>query len=332
MNHGFEAFNDFGHVLVSNEFHSLHWFGDAELIKHEQVKSTHGGYRHLTYRIESLVPFIPFITIPTEDYYGIAGIRRMNDGKNGWVVDVIASGTSNGEPRMLCFADVNAFWPPPERYGLVVTDANGQTAFDSRARPLVVTNAGDVRPREEIYTRSVSLDPKHCGSCSSGCGSAMRPNQHNTYNWLFQEEEPAFFFPALGTGFRMEGADKKKEKTDWYGKVTIKLWVSVYWAFYRTGIRRRNDNLECGWVTVDSGCASDYKKKTSWGFGGIFTIIGIVAGGFGGILTGIALDYLISGALKDSASVEGGSGPDSSYTTSTKTVSVMVTDASIYRR
>ena len=330
MSYGFEAINDFGHVLVSSEFHNLHWIGDARVVGHEQVLSSHGGFRHITYRIPAIDAPIPFITLPNSDYYGVAGVRRVSDGAHAWEIDVVASGTSKVEPRMLCFVDADNVWPPAEQYGFVVKDAQGETAFDSRARPLVVTNAGQVRPRGGIYSRSVSLNAKYCRSSTS---SAMRPNRHNTYNWLFEEEEPAFFFPTLGTGFRMEGEEEDDESTNWYGETTVEVWVSVYWVFYRSAIRKRDGNLECGWIAVDHGCAYEYESASGWGFGGwLGAIIGLISGGIGGMLTGIVVEALISGYLHDTSSGGGGSGPDSSYTTNTKNTPIMVTDASLYQR
>ncbi|MBK5942701.1 hypothetical protein [Halorhodospira halophila] len=275
MSFGFTAVNDAGQVLVSSDSRTLHHLGEATYLGQMSGFNTHGGYRRFGYEVRSPVAPMPFFTMPTSDYYGIASIRESSSGI--WHVEIIRSGTGSARPEVHAFADVRAFAEPDEGWGMVVYDEDGGQTFDSRLQPLIITDTTMASPPSGVLGSAISgLSAKHCRSSNSSAGNQLQPTEQNRYWSPEVESEPAYFFSSMAQTYRegmFEDEDEYCEDIDAYGecvgRMVYEAWVSVYWAFYRSGIRRNGDYLEAGWITVDFGCVSDYEEETTFGIGGL---------------------------------------------------------------
>jgi hypothetical protein len=185
MSFGFEATNNNGKVLVSEQVRTLHFFAKAELL-YTTDNSFCGGSRIYIYGSGAPSVPIPFFTMPTDG--NSYGITRIFGSEAGWYIEVIhgvVSGLSSAlgpAPELYMFCDLTnrakpliqtgtvlepghydtywwgeTYWVP-DRYnpvyandnmGLVVYGPNGPTDvahFDSRFSPLVVIGGANVIP------------------------------------------------------------------------------------------------------------------------------------------------------------------------------------------
>ena len=79
MSFGFLATNNNNQVLVSSDTRNLHFIGKANYASVLDSFDTFGGMRRWLYRIEmplSVTP-LPFITMPTDNKYGISAVRNL---------------------------------------------------------------------------------------------------------------------------------------------------------------------------------------------------------------------------------------------------------------
>ena len=177
MSSGFLVLNNNNEILVSSDTRNLHFIGKAYL--HAILKSvnTYGGIRHWVFRIQSSVVPMPFFTMPTDDYYGVAAVR--NAGSNLWEIEVIRSGTSDTVPEIYVFADPRSIQASGTNYGLIVYHNDGTPSFDSRLRPLVVSGGGLVQPPSNPKIASVAaMSAKNCNSTGTASNS-LGPDSSN---------------------------------------------------------------------------------------------------------------------------------------------------------
>ena len=267
MTHGFVAYNNNNQVLVSSDTKNLHFVGKASF--YNTIKSTngYGGIRHWSFRIACNVTPMPFFSMPTEDYYGIAAVRQVSAGL--WEIEIIRSGTSDIKPEVYVFADPAGVTTRSTNYGAVVYNDSGEVAFDSRLRPLCVTGGVFVNPPSNPLLGS----PGNLSSqyCQSNPQASMGSDNRNTFSISEGSSKPIYFYPSIAQAEREFGYSyTSRECTgfDLYGfclgyqdKYT---WNSYYWAFYRSGIKRVGGYMFCGWIAVQYGCHWDYKDKGSF--------------------------------------------------------------------
>lgn len=170
MSFGFLVTNDNGQVLVSSETRNLHYIGKADL--HELVGSFdgYGGFREWSFRIQCNTTPVPFFTMPTEDFYAVAGVSSI--GGSLWDIRVIRSGTSAGNPEVFVFADPRGFINPPDSaYGMQVLRDDGTASFDSRRQPLAITGGGTIKPPSNPLAAPPSnITAKFCQGTYLGSG------------------------------------------------------------------------------------------------------------------------------------------------------------------
>lgn len=304
MTHGFIATNQNNEVLISSDTRNLHLLGKLTSPTVSNSSSAYGAYVELTYTIDSIVTPVPFFTMPTSDYYGIAGIKNTTG--NTWEIRVIRSGSSASYPEVYVFADPRAI-ASTEEYGMQVFRDDGSVAFDSRRRPLAVTGGTAVVHTSNPRSSIPGLSARYC---SSGAGhGGFTPNSENgPYSSPTMPTKPMFHYSSLAQAERQASYyDYDEECTGisygggciGYG-TTDEFW-SHYWAFYRGGIRQSGSNLYAGWIVVGGGCWwSTYSDSD---------FIGIDTGGGGG---------------------NGGQSPYSNETINLNSAAVIVGDASRY--
>ena len=269
MSHGFKAVNGNNQILISSDTRNLHLIGKAAGPTVTNSSSAYGGFKELTYTVNSRVTPVPFFTMPTGDYYGIVGVK--NTSGTLWEIVMIRSGTGTSYPEVYVFADPRAV-DSYDSHGMVVYRDDGTAAFDSRRMPLAVTNGTSVYPPSNPRVSIPGLSARSCGSGSDN--GAFTPDQENGFYVGSMPTKSMFHYSSLAQAERQGTWTYKDESCtgiDAYGAClgygTTDEGYSTYWAFYRGGIRRSGDNLYAGWICVLGGCY--YGNYSGSGFFGI---------------------------------------------------------------
>jgi hypothetical protein len=267
MTHGFLATNTSGQVLISSDTRNLHFIGKATLDRTIRSYNGYGGLRHWAFKIASTVVPVPFFSMPTADYYGVAAVREVS---GGWEIEIIRSGTSDTAPEVYVFADPRGTTERDSTYGMVVYNDDGTPSFDSRLSPLAITGGMSVAPPSNPLTVSVSgLSAKNCNSDPSG---SMGPNNYNSYSFSPSGTKPIYSYPSLAQAERQFGFSESEEECDGVGDgyggcVGVERnysWTSTYWAFYRGGIQAYGGELRAGWIACSFGCRWTYAVDSAF--------------------------------------------------------------------
>jgi hypothetical protein len=106
----------------------------------------------------------------------------------------------------------------------------------------------------------------------------LSPDAQESASIAVTDSKPMFFYPSLAQSqreFQFVETEEACDGLDAYGGcVGISreyTWVSNYWAFYRSAVRRVGSTLQCGWITVEYGCNWTYRKEKEFlgvGIGG----------------------------------------------------------------
>jgi len=199
MSYGFLATNNNNEVLISSDTRNLHFLGKYSSPTLTNSATAYGGFKELTYTITSSVIPVPFFDMPTNDYYGIVGIK--NTSGDNWEVKLIRSGTNSTYPSLYVFVDARGV-AATDDYGLIVYKDDGTVSFDSRRGPLVVTGGAAVtHPSNPLSTTISGLNDVECGSGTSH--SELTPdNESSAYNVGTLSSTPIFHYSSLAQAER----------------------------------------------------------------------------------------------------------------------------------
>jgi hypothetical protein len=286
MSTGFLALNNNNQVLVSSETRNLHFVGKVFASGIRNAFDSYGGCRIFTYLVNSAVPIVPFFTMPNNGYYGITAVRNV--GGITWEIEILSDVLIEPYPVVYVFADPRAS-EPTETHGMQVFMNDGSTSFDSRLRPLAITGGLSViQPVNPKPALPFGLEPRNCGSNVSYAGVAFAPDQWNAYPMPPLPVNTMYSYSSTAQAQRdamYSASERECDGVDTYGNCVGAerdyFWTSNYWAFYRGAIRRVDNEIWAGWVTVAFGCNWTYKKDSA--------LLGIGSGGASG--TGGAWPY-----------------------------------------
>jgi hypothetical protein len=257
MSHGFLALNNNNQILISSDTRNLHLVQKLTNPTVAASSTVYGGYVSLIYQATCSVTPVPFFTMPTNDFYGIAGISSPSPGV--WNINLIRSGNSETYPEMYVFADPRAV-SATDAHGMQVFRDDGTPAFDSRRNPLAVTGGISVTHPSNPRSSIPGLDSRYCSS-GSGHGGFTPDGVSSAFDVSYMPSKPMFHYSSLAqaerqasyysydedcTGFSVYGACLGYETSDEY-------W-SHYWAFYRGGIKASGQSIFSGWIVVNGGC------------------------------------------------------------------------------
>lgn len=270
MTYGFLALNNNNQVLVSSDTRNLHLVAKLSAPSVTDSSSAYGGFVELTYTVTCLVTPVPFFTMPTGDYYGIAGIKNTTG--NTWEIRIIRSGTGGSYPEVYVFADPRAV-QSTEVYGMQVFRDDGTAAFDSRRSPLAVAGGTAVVHTSNPRSSIPGLSARGCSS-GSDHGGFTPDSESGAYGISTMPNKPMFHYSSLAQAERQASYYDKDESCTGFdygaciGYSTTDEYWSHYWAFYRGGIRRASSNVYAGWITVRGGCWwSSYSDSDFVGIG-----------------------------------------------------------------
>lgn len=271
MSHGFLALNNNNQVLISSETRNLHLVSKLTSPSVSDSSSAYGGFVQLDYTVSCPVPPVPFFTMPTNDYYGIAGITETSSGN--WRIRIIRSGTSSTYPEVYVFADPRAV-SSADTFGMQVFRDDGTAAFDSRRNPLAITGGTSVSHPSNPRSSIPGLGARYCSS-GNGHGGFTPDSENGPYSVGYMPAKPMVHYSSLAQAERQASYYDKQEDCsgfDVYGAclgyaTTDEFW-STYWAFYRGGIRRSVNSFYGGWIAVNGGCWwSTYSDSSFIGIG-----------------------------------------------------------------
>ena len=256
MTYGFLALNNNNEVLVSSDTRNLHLVAKLAAPAVTNTSTAYGGFVELTYTVECAVAPVPFFTMPTGDYYGIAGIKNTTG--ITWEIRIIRSGTSGSYPEVYVFADPRAV-VSSEAFGMQVFRDDGSASFDSRRSPLAVTGGTAVSHTSNPRSSIPGLSARYCGSGNTN-GGFTPDSENGPYGVGSIPNKPMFHYSSLSQAEREAAYYDKDESCNGFdygfcvGYSTTDEFWSHYWAFYRGGIRQSGNNLYAGWVVVNGGC------------------------------------------------------------------------------
>lgn len=292
MTHGLLITNNNNQVLVSSDTRNLHFIGKYTSPTLDASTDFYGGMRRFTYRVTCNVTPVPFFTMPTEDFYGITGIRNVSGDQ--WDIEMLRSGTGAGYPELYVFSDPRGK-TPPSGFGMQVLASDGTPAFDSRLKPLAISGGTAVtHPSNPRPTFPYGMNAKYCGDLGATAGTFFEPTESNVFELGGAlPSKPMYHFCSMAQAEReamFYQSDDDCLGVDAYGACfgygTDYQWWSYYWCFYRGGIKRTDlaqwyqwnltwvPGIEAGWIPCYFGCHWNYEKDNS--------LAGIGVGGSGG--------------------------------------------------
>lgn len=269
MSFGINAYNDSNEVIISSELKNLHFITKLSTPTSSDGQTTSFGSRWIhTYTVTNCptVP-VPFFNMSANEEVGITAIKTGAT-TNSWEIEVL---TNNVTPVLYIFADATAV-SSNDTQGIIVYNADGTAAFDSRARPLAVNDTLiTTAPSSPISSFSASgLDCKYCNSNGNSTHSSQyTPNTSVNYATTLPEK-PMFFYFSLAQCEREASftcGEEECDGVDAYGNCVgakrLYSWTSTYWAFYRATLSYPNTasvNLQytmyaydCAWTSSTDG-------------------------------------------------------------------------------
>jgi len=267
MSFGLTALNDNNEVIISSELKNLHFIDKLTTpISSNSTTTGFGGIKIHIYRVNNCptIP-VPFIHMAVNEEAGVTAVRNIDS--TTWDIEVL---TNNHNPDVYVFADASAV-SATNNHGLIVYNADGAEAFDSRARPLAVTNATNITPPSSPRSpfSPGGLDAKFCNSNGNSThSSGWTPNTSNDTS-LTLPAKPMFFYFSLGQAeleasyfANEEECDGASVKGNCVGFVRRYSWTSTYWAFYRATISYPNTStLRSQWTTYAYDCHWQYSTN-----------------------------------------------------------------------
>ena len=180
---------------------------------------------------------------------------------------------SNQSPDVYVFADPSAI-SASDTYGFQVKNTSGVATFDSRMRPLQISDTINIT--HPTTASSASASGLSARNCSSDHSSNFAPSVTSDHTTLTQPNKPMFFFRSLSQRHHEQSVTEAVEcdgvdvggKVGCVGVERTYNWRSTYWAFYRCALKRTsNTNLRAGWITNQHACY--HSRSTDSSFFGV---------------------------------------------------------------
>ena len=173
-------------------------------------------------------------------------------------------------PEIFVFADPGSAPEPHEDEGLIVRSSDGITVFDSRIRPLLITDTTDVsQPSSPVSINCSSLKSDSSKDNFQNHGPVFTPTATSTKS-LNYTSSPAFFYNSKTMAEKECSRTSTETKSDLFNFREVEIRHNTkYWAIYKGGIgRHANANtMTSGYVTVAAGAYYQAVESVSYLFG-----------------------------------------------------------------
>lgn len=257
--------NRFGNVIISSFTKNLHLFERLSSATQTYASTFAGGcyiWEYTTNLSTAYTPS-PFFTIPGGGNQYV-GISRVYESGGRWKVEVISN--VNNRPELYIFTEAAAA-PSYGDFGFSVRDRNGSVTFDSTKAPLVVSGEYNA-----FNMNSTPSSPSSSGLSARDGASNGNATMSSTFtptggtNLSRSNPLPSkpiyqyFSTPQAQRSVTLNETRSDCSIVDVYGACigvyTNEVWVSRYWAYYRTGI----NGSRCKWITREYNAGYNYNK------------------------------------------------------------------------
>jgi hypothetical protein len=305
MAYGFSAINTNGKLLITDNMENLHFvgkptlqgndsasenydtfpqYGDASTYDSTAEGTFSDAFDDLDGRIIFTYTFThagtPLVFIKPTDYSRWHAVLTQSVSGTTWTIKVIASGTSTSNPPVLyCFVNAENSTGSSDNYGLIVYQANGDRAFDSRYSPLAVTGGGTITPPSDP-TNSAGTPTQtgaHNSSSVHGWNYATldhdfrSTNRYNSQTISGTYTNLMFSAPSIAQAvYERVMLGYKPSNIPWYegGGTQDHYSTATWWVFYRNTFRIRNGYFDAGWTNLLAGYAFSSNHEGGGWFGG----------------------------------------------------------------
>lgn len=173
-------------------------------------------------------------------------------------------------PEIFVFADPGSAPEPHEDEGLIVRSSDGITVFDSRIRPLLITDTTDVsQPSSPVSINCSSLKSDSSKNNFQNHGPVFTPTATSTKS-LNYTSSPAFFYNSKTMAEKECSRTSTETKSDLFNFRSVEIRHNTkYWAIYKGGIGRNAsaNTMTSGYITVAAGAYYQAVESVSYLFG-----------------------------------------------------------------
>ncbi len=186
--------------------------------------------------------------------------------------DVNAYNTG-GSPELYIFSEPPAAPTPHDDYGVQILSPQGVPVFDSRSRPLIITDTANIsHPTDPVTPSCGSLKGNSWGGNFQSHSSEFTPTGSSTIS-LTTTATPAFLYNTKVQSHRECVRTETETESDTLGLTSRTYYhTTKYWALYKGGIARTDSNtssIAAKYITVERGAYYQVRKVNSYIFGAV---------------------------------------------------------------
>ena len=175
-----------------------------------------------------------------------------------------------GAPELYIFSEPPSAPTPHGDHGMQILSNVGVTVFDSRSRPLLITDTANIsHPSNPITPSCGGLKANSWGGNFQSHSSQFTPTGSSTIS-LTTSAAPAFFYNTKVQSHRECIRQQTETESDTLGLTTRKYYhTTKYWALYKGGIARTNNNtssIAAKYICVERGSYYAVTKVNSINF------------------------------------------------------------------
>lgn len=244
-----------GSIVVTNSYSSGAFVALANPV-------VAGGYTYTRDTVDATI---------TEDYI-MFGVKRYGPydpadfpSTAGWDVTNI--------PELFIFSKPSAAPTPHGDHGVQILSTAGATVFDSRTKPLMI------RDTASFTMPSLAVSSVNCSSLKANSWGGNFQNHSSQFTptalgtvTLATGSLPAFFYNTKVQCHQECKRDETEKESDTLGLSSRTYYhTTKYWGLYKGGIVRQDGNtstIKTRYITVDKGAYYQYRKVSSYLFGG----------------------------------------------------------------
>jgi hypothetical protein len=279
MTDGILVKNNTGHILISSDVKSLHYFGKADYVSTPLTGLTdfpnYGGSNDalsgrciIRYRI--LTSYTPLFFIRPSDYTRFHGIINQWQDGSYWYVDVIQSGGTEDRPDVHVFIEPTSMTPTGD-HGILTKLSDGNTAFDSRLKPLAITYAAGVQPPTDPTDGSglPGSTSGHPWNYASNDHDFTCDDSYSSYasSTLNSNTDLMFSAPSTAQAVYSRTMYGYKNSCDTYSCQSH--WsTAIWWAMYHQAYKIDPGYVRAGWCVYAAGYYFYSAYESGGWFGG----------------------------------------------------------------
>ena len=178
-----------------------------------------------------------------------------------------------GAPELYIFSEPPSAPTPHGDHGMQILSTAGVTVFDSRSRPLLITDTANIsHPSTPVTPSCGSLKANSWGGNFQSHSSQFTPTASSTIS-LTTSAAPAFFYNTKVQSHRECIRTETETESDTLGLSERTYYhTTKYWALYKGGIARTDNNtssIAAKYITIERGAYYQVRRVSSYLFGAV---------------------------------------------------------------